>query len=306
MYSGGGCCKPPCGYVEAVARSADLLGPYVKRDDPVLVGGAEWRCPGHGTVIRLGDASLQLLHHGYVADDVLNRRRQGLLTPVTIDGEGWPTVGTGVATVAVTSPLGSLQQRGPARFGDTFDTPKLQPGWQSVIRTTPPQVKTGDRQMRLGCGGTGALVTRQVAVDRFALAVTVQLPRGGALPALVVRDRNGVHRGIEVRDGSVRSIVYRGTSVVLGVPVAVPRKRSVRVLVTVAPGGGLGTWVTTAGGTRRVPEGAATSGHGPSRFGLACRGAGTAVLSDLRLAGDGTAPVSVPVAASWRTMATGG
>lgn len=108
-----------------------------------------------------------------------------------------------------------------------------------------------------------------------------------------------------MRDGSVRSIQYRGTSVALGAPVAVPRKRSVRVLVTVASGGGLGTWVTTAGGTRRVPEGAAARGHGPSRIGLACRGAGTAVLSELRLAGDGTAPVSMPVAASSRTTAPG-
>lgn len=295
MYSGGGCCKPPCGYVEAVARSTDLLGPYTKRDAPLLVGGDEWRCPGHGTVIRLADGSRQLLHHGYMADDVMNRRRYGLLTAVTIDGEGWPAVGSGAATIAVTSPLGTMQQRGPAQFRDAFLTPRLQPGWQSVIRSEPPQIKTGDRRLRLGCGGTGALVTRLVGVDRFSLAVTVQPPRGGAIPSLVVRDRDGVRRGIEVRRGSVRSVEQRAGSLRFGTPVAVPRNRAVRILLRVAPGGGLGTWVMTAEGEQRVPEDAAGSGFGPTRIGLGCRGTGTAVLSNLRLTGDGTAPVAMPL-----------
>lgn len=294
VYSGGGCCKPPCGYVQAVARSTDLLGPYIKRDAPILVGGDQWRCPGHGTVFRLADGSLQLLHHSYMADDVLNRRRFGQLTPVSIDGEGWPAVGTGVATLQVTSPLGTLKQPGPALFRDAFDTLRLQPGWQSVIRREVPQLTVGDRRLRLECGGSGALVTRQVAVDRFALAATVQPPRGRARPALVVRERDGTQRGIEVRNGSVRSLQGRGISVQLGAPVAIPRDRPVRLLVTVSPGGGLATWVKTAGGNRRIPAGAAAFGVGPTRFGLACRGRGTAVLSNLRLSGDGTAPVGVP------------
>jgi xylan 1,4-beta-xylosidase len=295
MYSGGGCCKVPCSYVEGVARSTDLLGPYVKRDQPVLVGDDQWHCPGHGTVVRLADGQLDFLHHAYAADDVLDRRRQGLLTPLWIDGEGWPVLGAGSPPTAATSPLGGVQQRGPATFSDTFDTPEPTPGWQSVIRSAMAQVVTGDGHLALGCGGSGALITRQVAVDRFSVAVTIAAPTGGAMPSLVVREPDGTQRGLEVRPGSVRAIKRRAGVVALGPPVAIPRDHGARVVVTVAPGGNVATYVETAAGLRRVTEGPAALGVGPTRIGLACRGAGTALFANLRLAGDGTAPVGVPV-----------
>ncbi len=180
MYAGGNCCRPPCSYTEGVARAADLLGPYVKRREPILTGDDQWSCPGHGDLIQLADGSRHLLHHAYRGPDLTSRQRAGLLSPVTMDADGWPAVGTGgKARTEVASPLG----RGPAapdgtRFVDRFDTPELLPGWQWIIRKAVPRVETGDRRLRLGCGATSGLVTRQVGVERFSLAVTIPAMTG--------------------------------------------------------------------------------------------------------------------------------
>ncbi|MBA2349656.1 MAG: family 43 glycosylhydrolase [Solirubrobacterales bacterium] len=305
VYSGGGCCRPPCNYVAAVARAPDLLGPWEKRETPVLVGGPEWRCPGHGDVLRLTDGSLQYLHHAYDVEDLTNRQRQGVLSPVRIDAEGWPAIGAptdspfaaGTPLISQSSPLSPSAPVANTSFRDRFTTPALLPGWQWQIRRALPEVETGDRRLRLRCGEVSGLVTRQVGAERFSLAVTVQPTRGKTLPALVVRDNGGTLRGVELTPRGVRSIRRRGGEIRLGRNIAVPRKRSVRLRVTVAPGGNIATYVSTRGGTRRVPEGEAAYGGGPTRIGLTCRGGGTGVFSDLRLAGDGTTPVAVPAVA---------
>lgn len=305
VYSGGGCCRPPCNYVAAVARAPDLLGPWEKRETPVLVGGPVWRCPGHGDVLRLGDGSLQYLHHAYDTEDLTNRQREGVLSPVRIDEEGWPAIGepitsdfdAGTPLSRVSSPLGPSQPVANTSFRDRFITPALLPGWQWAIRSALPTVETGDRRLRLRCGTVSGLVTRQVGAERFSLAVTVQPTSGKSLPALVVRDNGGTLRGLELTPTSVRSIRRRGGEIRLGRNFPVPRKRSVRLRITVAPGGNIATYVTTRGGTRRVAEGQAALGGGPTRIGLTCRGGGTGVFSDLRLAGDGVSPVAVPAVA---------
>jgi beta-xylosidase len=93
FYAGGHCCRPPCTYAEGVARSASLLGPYVKDPaNPLLVGNAAWQCPGHGTTIDLGAGGLYLLHHAYRADDAFDRRRSTLLDRVDFTPDGWPTI----------------------------------------------------------------------------------------------------------------------------------------------------------------------------------------------------------------------
>lgn len=299
MYAGGGCCRPPCTYVEAVARATDLLGPYVKREEPVLTGGPEWTCPGHGDVINLPGGGLGLLHHAYRGLDLTSRQREGVLSPLSIDDDGWPGVGPGGTphTQVASSVQAAAGAPDATRFRDTFTTATLQPGWQWIIRRGLPKVATGDGRLQLGCGTTSGLITRQVAPDAFSLAATVQAPTGGAHPALVVRDNSGTLRGIEVTPRSVRTIRRQGSDVRLGRNLAIPRKRAVRLRLAVFPDGNIKASVATRGGTRPLKVGQALYGGQPTRIGLTCRGGGTGVFSDLRLVGDGVNPVAIPPAA---------
>jgi hypothetical protein len=300
VYSGGNCCRPPCTYVTAVARAPSLLGPYEKAPRFALTGSELLRCPGHGTLVDLADGRLFFLHHAYAGPDVTNRRREGVLTEAFVDADGWLTMGEGGRPPAVAqAPLGGQQAPRSERFTDDFAS-GLQTGWQWVIRSQAPQFVAGGRRLELGCG-THALLTRQVAADRFRVEVTVLRPREGekgGVPALVVRDRAGIQRGVEVRDGRVLAVRRRGDHVRLGPSIRVPRGRPVRLVITVAPGGALATWVHRDGVDRRVPEGRAAFGDGPTRIGLACRGEGTARFSGVKVAALGERPLGVPVDAA--------
>jgi GH43 family beta-xylosidase len=302
VYSAGNCCRPPCTYVTSVARAPSLLGPYVKARRPLLESGELLRCPGHGTLVDLPDGRLYYLHHAYAGGDVANRRRQGVLSPVTIGADGWPVFGSaGTPPAAGPAPLGGVQEPAAVRFADDFRSPVPGLGWQWIMRRDPPAVSVGDGRLELGCG-THALITRQVAADRFSVAVTVLRRRaegdggGDGVPALVVRDREGVQRGVEVRDGRVLAVRRRGDDVRLGPSVRVPRRRPVRLMVTVAPGGALAAYVHRSGRLVRVPEGPAALGEGPTRVGLSCRGTGTARFARFAVAALGDRPLGVPVA----------
>ena len=299
MYAGGGCCRPPCTYTEAVARSNDLLGPYVKRDEPVLRSGPEWSCPGHGDAIRLADGSLQLLHHAYLGPDLTSRQREGVLSPMRLDADGWPAVGVeGTARTRMSSPLAPRPDAPDGtRFRDRFTTPALLPGWQWVIRRALPRVETGDGRLSLACGATSGLITRQLAAERFSLAVTVLPTTGKSRPALAVRDNGGTLRGIEVTDRNVRTIRRQGKEVRLGPNLRIPRGRAVRLRIEGYPDGNIQAFATTRGGTRPLKEGQALYGGMPTRIALSCRGGGTGVYSDLRLVGDGRSPVAIPAVA---------
>lgn len=306
VYSGGNCCRPPCTYVTAVARSANLLGPYEKARRPILESSSALRCPGHGTLVDLPDGRLFFLHHAYAAADVLNRRRQGVLTRAWVDDDGWLRMGTDARPDAVAeAPLPAAPAsaaQGPVAaeetaFADDFDARALTPGWQWIVRRDPPAVTVGRGQLALGCD-THALVTRQVAADRFEVSVTVLPPRRGhddGTPALVVRERDGVQRGIEVRDGRALAVWRRGDAIRLGPSIRLPVRKPVRLVLSVGDDGTLVPAVERAGaGGLRTPlvPGRAGRGQGPTRIGLSCRGAaGTARFARLRL----TTPPGLPL-----------
>src|ERR671933_910242 len=95
FYAGGHCCRPPCTYAEGVARAPSLAGPWHKAPaNPILRSGSAFRCPGHGTLLDLGERGLFLLHHAYVAGDIAQARRQPVLTPIAFGPDGWPVVQT--------------------------------------------------------------------------------------------------------------------------------------------------------------------------------------------------------------------
>ena len=53
LYSAASCCDKKCNYKTGVARSKSLLGKWEKYEkNPILVDNQDWRCPGHGTIVR--------------------------------------------------------------------------------------------------------------------------------------------------------------------------------------------------------------------------------------------------------------
>ncbi|HUS68570.1 MAG TPA: glycoside hydrolase family 43 protein [Kofleriaceae bacterium] len=86
-------------YAVGVARAKKLTGPYEKRARPILVSDAAFVGPGHGSVVRAGDAD-HYVYHAWRAgriDSAWDRPefpRVMLLDPIHwVDG--WPIIGDG-------------------------------------------------------------------------------------------------------------------------------------------------------------------------------------------------------------------
>jgi len=274
FFSSGNCCGPPCTYVERVARSRSLLGPYTRLEQPVLRDSEDWRCKGHGTPVDLDDGRVALLHHGYRFADEDNRRRVGLLSLLGFGADGWPAAQGEPIDAADPASLGAEPAPGLNRVADDFAGRELSVAWQWIARSSAPVTRVAGRRLDLGCG-PGAILTRQVADDRFEAAVTVRpVPGRDGIATLGLHERGGVLRGVELRDGTARAVRRSRDSVKLGEAVRVPRDEAVRVRVTALEGGKLRAEVRRDGRWVPVPAGPAARGDEPTRVALACRGSG--------------------------------
>jgi len=290
FYAGGHCCRPPCTYAEGVARAPSIAGPWNKAPaSPILRGGDAFRCPGHGTLLDLGARGLYLLHHAYVAGDVAQARRQPVLTPIAFGTDGWPVVQTPPAPAP--DPLGiaaAAPPLPPPGFAEGFPGAALRPGWEWPF-DRPPAARVAGGALALRCGGATALVARQVPIDRWAAVATVDLS-SGATPGLAVGAGTSL-RGVEVVGGAARAFSVSRAGARDGPAVPLGRGGRIRLLVSVAPGGGLTTWAASGSGPfAAVPAARTARGPVPTRVALTCRGSGTARFVSLRvraLAGGG-------------------
>jgi hypothetical protein len=179
LYSAGHCCGRHCNYATGVARAPALLGPWEKRPEPILTGGAPIRCPGHVGVARGPADEPVLAYHAYVRGDPSNR--QLLTAPIGFDAAGWPRV----------ERERSPDPRPPAvRFG--FGAP-LDAAWEWPAGTRPV-THVRDGRLELGRG----TLARQAGTTRFT-ATAVITPRRGARPGLAVMAARGNAVGIELR-----------------------------------------------------------------------------------------------------------
>ncbi len=198
FYAGGHCCRPPCTYAEGVARSKNILGPYVKAPaNPLLRSGNGWKCPGHGSLVS-SPGGLYLVHHAYPEDDPFDLGRETLLDPVAWGDDGWPAIGAGGVPVATAAaPLG-VAQAPPRPFVDRFTAPALAPGWEWPL-AAPPRVRLAASTVRVGLGTISRATT-----SRNFIAIARPRPEG-LLSVLTARGPIGVRatrsRGVEVIDG---------------------------------------------------------------------------------------------------------
>jgi len=138
FYSGNFCCARECNYMMGVARARKLLGPWEKHPGPILAGNAEWKCPGHGTVVQDARGRDWLLYHAMHAKDSVYVGRQAVLDEVKWGADGWPTINEGRGPSArAEAPPGARERNAEYRFFDDFNTPRLRHGWQWPVAAEP-------------------------------------------------------------------------------------------------------------------------------------------------------------------------
>ena len=123
FYSIGGCCDNKCDYRVRVARSKDLRSGWEQYPDPILQGGEEWLCTGHGTLVTTPDSRWYYLYHAYNATDFEFIGRQGLLDELFWDNQtGWPYFMNGTPSETAETPFPNTEQIIEAEWQDDFST----------------------------------------------------------------------------------------------------------------------------------------------------------------------------------------
>jgi xylan 1,4-beta-xylosidase len=150
FYSSRGCCGRKCDYQLEVARARDLRGPWTQNDrNPLLRGGGEWRCPGHGTPVQTPEGRWFYMYHAYHARDFVHVGRQGLLDELKWSDSGWPFFTYGdVPTIQAPAPFDTEPKLGLEDFVDDFTTAARPVQWQWDFRN-PPLVTAEDGTLRI-------------------------------------------------------------------------------------------------------------------------------------------------------------
>nr|WP_281381521.1 glycoside hydrolase family 43 protein [Conexibacter arvalis] len=208
-FAARNCCKPPCDYVQAIARSDRLLGPYVRAPRLALAGTPRARCPGHGTPVDDPLGGGWFLHHAVLADDPVNARRNVFLEPLRWGLDGWPVLGdAGRPLLRAPGPPG-FAFRAPLRQTPDLNAPSLDVGWEWPWNR-PARASQRDGRITLGGQPRGAVLARQVA-GRMVRA-EVRTTARGCVPGLAAvqgDEHAGEAIGVErLADGRLRA--WRG------------------------------------------------------------------------------------------------
>ncbi|MCA1620547.1 MAG: family 43 glycosylhydrolase [Acidobacteria bacterium] len=291
FYSGNACCGRGCEYALGVARARKLLGPWEKYpENPLVAANRDWRCPGHGSIVRTPDGRDFLLYHSYrQRRDTFGVGREAVLDEVTWNADGWPSIngGKGPSSTAP-APLG----RGTlaaAEFFDDFNNAALGPEWQWPMNNPPTaRVEAGGGSFLLLAPGraagadeyTGAVVARRTTSGDYTATALVDV-RGLAAGARAGLSAYGWRDGaLGVAAGGGEVVVWRreGREETRAAAVRAPGSGALYLRMT-AEGGAryrfaFGTngrdWTevggTIDGGHVEAARVALTTGGGPARF----------------------------------------
>lgn len=209
FFSGSGCCGAGCNYAMGVARSRSLHGPYEKYSrNPILAGNAEWKCPGHGSIVTDAQGRYFLMYHAYAVKDSIFTGRQALLDEVKFGTDGWPSINEGKgASTKAPSPFGVVQKKAEVNFSDDFSQASLQPGWQWPVADEPqykiergflvlsPTRKTNDL--------VGAVLARSTTVGDYVVQTTVGELKPGVFAGLAAFGDAANSVGLVAGDGKL-------------------------------------------------------------------------------------------------------
>lgn len=242
FYSGKGCCGKGCDYALGVARAKSLLGPYEKNPaNPILDSNAEWKCPGHGSIVTTPDGRDYLLYHAYDAQDFTYVGRQGLLDAVTWTN-GWPVIngGRGPSKEAV-SPYGKANKT-DLEIGDDFTDKTLGVDWQWP-HSYVPETKMHDGLLELRVPADragqkiGSTVARSTVTGDYTATVLLanDLAPGTQAGLWAIGDTANV-LGITLADGKVTFQKRRGGKEEVSAPVDAPKLPKVYLRIEVKAG----------------------------------------------------------------------
>jgi xylan 1,4-beta-xylosidase len=210
FYSARSCCGASCDYVVGVARSPHLLGPWEKRDGPILSGNRLFRCPGHGSLVRTQFGVDYFAYHSYPANYAGLLGRQLMLDRVSWGQDGWPRIGDGTPSSRAVSPLGVPQRSRPTPVAEGFRKPAVPAGWQWPDERPEMRVdrRRGGRLVLGPPPGKGAgVIGRLPGATSYTAEVVVVSRSRSARPGLAIYDDGGRTLGVELR--SSRAILYR-------------------------------------------------------------------------------------------------
>lgn len=234
FYSGGACCGRECNYALGVARSKTMIGPWEKAPtNPILATNAEWRCPGHGSIVTDPQGRYWLLYHSYAQDGFVATGRQLLLDEVTFGTDGWPTIngGRGPSSRAA-APEGATAQAHTTAVRDDFDGSNLALGWQWMIGSRQV-AKLGGGQLTITTSDEPAGVAQSFRTPTFVVETSVGgLPgKSGQFAGLVVYgDRaNGIHFLTDGKSAQVWVYRRKEKTIVAEVPIKAGPRVALRI-----------------------------------------------------------------------------
>lgn len=184
FYSAASCCDKRCNYKTGVARSKKLLGPWEKNpNNPILVDNADWRCPGHGTIVNDGTTDYYL-YHAYNRTGSVYVGRQGVLEQVYWTAD-WPYFKNDAKYDRKNESLD---------FVDTFNSKTLAPIWQWRV-TQKIKYSTGKDGLLLQAStenkDLGSLLVQPIKALKFSLTADVALTNAAAGIAIIGGADNG-------------------------------------------------------------------------------------------------------------------
>ncbi|MDB5280234.1 MAG: beta-xylosidase [Ferruginibacter sp.] len=169
FYSAGNCCGATCSYNVRVARSKKFTGPYENfTGNPLLQGGGDFTCTGHGTFVNTAGGKYYYLHHAYSNKNGVFTGRQGMLAElVWPNNNGWPAF-----KETETAPAA------PAAINDLFNNKLAAKYWQWDFRNAMPVVQQRNGSLFLSGTAradnqTGIVLTVRPVSDSFDITTTV-------------------------------------------------------------------------------------------------------------------------------------
>jgi len=183
FYSGNACCGARCNYMTGVARARSMRGPWEKfAGNPILHGGGQWRCPGHGTIVTTPDERYFYLYHAYNTATNVYTGRQGLMDEIIWDATtGWPSFRYGtIPSIQAATPYSGTVQQPVANFTDKFDAASLNVEWIWDVSQKKPSYQIKDGKLNLTGNTAGTFLGLRPRLDSYTLQVSMQK---GASPA---------------------------------------------------------------------------------------------------------------------------
>jgi beta-xylosidase len=186
FYAGNACCGAGCNYQTGVARARSIYGPWEKyAQNPILYGGGQWRCPGHGTMVTTPQGRYFYLYHAYNTATNVYTGRQGLIDEIVWDAAtgGWPSFRYGtIPSIQAAAPHAGSVQHAVEDFSLKFDSDASVVEWMWDASQNIPayQIKNGQLTLVGNDTPSGTFLGLRPRMDSYTLQATVEK---GASPA---------------------------------------------------------------------------------------------------------------------------